>query len=105
MADSQGVITRLAAPAVVAAKLEAFEQLAPLLAALEAPQEERRIAAARLTYEIVCALMAAGPATRPLVTASALDAWAQFAEHLAGRAGNGSAARWLVWALWREAVA
>lgn len=105
--DSQVVITRLVAPAVVAENLDAFDQLSPVLAELDVPHEERRTAARRLLYEIVAARMAAGPESRPLVasTPPALETWAQLAADLSDRAGNDGAAAWLLWALWREAVA
>jgi hypothetical protein len=107
--DAQGVITRLAAPAVVAQQLETFDELAlaGLLARLDGADEQQRAAAGRLTYEVVAARMAAGPDSRPLSTASpdALEAWAQLAAHLADRELGGSAANWLLWALWREGVA
>ena len=104
--DAQGVISRLAAPAVVAQHLETYDELAGLLDRLEAPDEEQRAAADRLTYELVAARIAAGPDSRPLSTATpeALEAWAKLAAHLANREPGGSAANWLLWALWREGV-
>jgi hypothetical protein len=105
--DAHGVITRLAAPSVVAQQLDTFDELAVLLARIEGPDEQQRAAAGRLTYEVVAARIAAGPDTRPLSTATpdALEAWAQLAAHLADRDPGGAAANWLLWALWREAAA
>jgi hypothetical protein len=105
--DAQGVITRLAAPAVVAQQLDTFDELAGLLARLDGPDEQQRAAAGRLAYEVVAARIAAGPDTRPLLTATpdALEAWAQLAANLADRDPASSAANWLLWALWREAGA
>ncbi|MDA0167531.1 ATP-binding protein [Solirubrobacter taibaiensis] len=105
--DTQGVIARLAAPAVVAQQLDTFDQLAGLLARLVDPVEQRRAAADRLTYEVVAARIAAGPDTRPLstVTPNALEAWAKLAAHLAHRDPGGAAANWLALALWQEAGA
>jgi hypothetical protein len=105
--DAQGVITRLAAPAVVAQHLETFDELAGLHVRLEGPNDQQRAVAGRLTYELVAARIAAGPDSRPLsmATPEALEAWAQLGAYLADREPGGSAANWLLWALWREEVA
>jgi len=103
---SQGIVTQLVAPAVAATHLNMIGQLAPLLHRLDAADEDERMAAGRLLHEVVAARMAAGPADRPLSTATpgTLQAWAQLAATLADRAGSESAAAWLLWALWREAA-
>jgi hypothetical protein len=105
--EVQGILAQLVAPAIVAANVQHFDDLAPLLHALSDSGEAA--SAVRLLDEIVGAVVAAGPDLRPLSAYSpaAQAAWAQLAVWLARQTGLADTrpANRLLWALWREADA
>lgn len=105
--EVQGILAQLVAPAIVAANVQHFDDLSPLLQALS--ERPDTASALRLLDEIVGAVVAAGPDLRPLsgYSPAAQAAWAQLAVWLAAQPdfADTRPATWLLWALWREADA